>query len=254
MAKYLDSVGLEYFWNKIRNTFSTKTELASKADKVTNATSGNFAALDSSGNLVDSGHSHSDYITQHQSLADYVTTNTTQNITGEKTFVGTKRIKFKQGSSSDKLGFTLYNTSSVESGNFEGDIANRAINLGVYAPNTKPASDWLVGFKIQSQDSAGTVHKYGLRTPPRLGDGTYTEHYIPVVINGKEANNAGTLTLAASDVGALPSSTVIPTLVQPNWNETDTGSYAYIQNKPTIITDIALTNTEIDTIWNNAMT
>ena len=34
-----------------------------KADKVTSATSGNFAGLDSSGNLTDSGHKHGDYVT-----------------------------------------------------------------------------------------------------------------------------------------------------------------------------------------------
>lgn len=36
-----------------------------KADKVQNATSGNFAALDVNGNLTDSGHKHSDYLTTH---------------------------------------------------------------------------------------------------------------------------------------------------------------------------------------------
>lgn len=205
-------------------------DTSGKADKVANATSGNFAALDANGNLTDSGHSHSDYLTQHQSLSNYVTLDGAQNITGEKTFVGTKRIKFKQSTSSDKLGFTLYNTSSVESGNFEGDIANRAINLGIYAPNTKPASDWLVGFKIQAQDSAGTVHKYGLRTPPRLGNSTYAEFYIPVVINGVSANNAGVLTLTANDVGALPSTTVVPSdsdLVHKTGDETIAGDKTF---------------------------
>lgn len=43
-----------------------------KADKVENATNGNFASLDSNGNLVDSGHSHSDYLTQHQDISNYV--------------------------------------------------------------------------------------------------------------------------------------------------------------------------------------
>lgn len=38
-------------------------DVANKADKVTNATSGNFAGLDSNGNLTDSGHKHSDYLT-----------------------------------------------------------------------------------------------------------------------------------------------------------------------------------------------
>ena len=40
-----------------------------KADKVSNATNGNFAALDSNGNLTDSGHKHSDYLTSHQDIS-----------------------------------------------------------------------------------------------------------------------------------------------------------------------------------------
>ena len=35
--------------------------ITGKADKVSNPTNGNFAALDSNGNLIDSGHKHSDY-------------------------------------------------------------------------------------------------------------------------------------------------------------------------------------------------
>ena len=45
-------------------------DITGKADKVTGATSGNFAALDSNGNLTDSGHKHSDYLTSHQSVTD----------------------------------------------------------------------------------------------------------------------------------------------------------------------------------------
>ena len=41
---------------------------ANKADKVVGATSGNFAALDANGNLTDSGHKHSDYLTEHQNI------------------------------------------------------------------------------------------------------------------------------------------------------------------------------------------
>lgn len=45
------------------------------------------------------------------------------------------------------------------------------------------------------------------------------------------------ITLTASDVGALPSNTHIPAdQVQSNWNETNTSSKAYIQNKPTFKT------------------
>ena len=45
------------------------TALQDKTDKVSNPTNGNFAALDSSGNLTDSGHKHSDYLTSHQDIS-----------------------------------------------------------------------------------------------------------------------------------------------------------------------------------------
>ena len=54
-----------------------------KADKVTSAVEGNFAGLDSNGNLTDSGHKHSDYLTQHQDIsgkADKVTGATNGNL------------------------------------------------------------------------------------------------------------------------------------------------------------------------------
>lgn len=52
-------------------------DISGKADKVSNATSDNFAGLDSNGNLIDSGHKHSDYLTSHQDIsgkADKATT------------------------------------------------------------------------------------------------------------------------------------------------------------------------------------
>ena len=48
------------------------TALAAKADKDTDAVEGNFAAFDSNGNPVDSGHKHSDY----QAAGSYKTTQT----------------------------------------------------------------------------------------------------------------------------------------------------------------------------------
>lgn len=57
-------------------------DISGKADKVSGATTGNFAALDSTGNLVDSGHKHSDYLTSHQNIsgkADKVSNATNNN-------------------------------------------------------------------------------------------------------------------------------------------------------------------------------
>lgn len=56
-----------------------------KADKVSSATNGNFAGLDSNGNLTDSGHKHSDYLTSHQDIsgkADKVSSATSGNLAG----------------------------------------------------------------------------------------------------------------------------------------------------------------------------
>lgn len=54
-----------------------------------------------------------------------------------------------------------------------------------------------------------------------------------VSVNGK----TGIVTLDASDVGALPDSTHIPSdPVQSDWTETDTNSLAYIKNKPNLAT------------------
>lgn len=58
------------------------TSTANKADKVSGGTENNFAALDANGNLKDSGHKHSDYLTQHQDItgkADKVSGGTTDN-------------------------------------------------------------------------------------------------------------------------------------------------------------------------------
>ena len=65
MTKFLDSTGLSYLWDKIKALLSTK------ADKVSDATDGNFAGLDSTGNLTDSGYKPSDFLTEHQHLPEY---------------------------------------------------------------------------------------------------------------------------------------------------------------------------------------
>jgi len=53
-----------------------EVDVSGKADKVTGATSGNFASLDNNGNLVDSGHKHSDYVTDVSDKADKVSSPT----------------------------------------------------------------------------------------------------------------------------------------------------------------------------------
>lgn len=48
--------------------YITADNISDKADKVSSATDGNFAALDSNGNLTDSGHKHSDYLSSSTTI------------------------------------------------------------------------------------------------------------------------------------------------------------------------------------------
>jgi hypothetical protein len=52
------------------DTTGASTVIAKKADKVDNATSGNFASLDANGNITDSGHTHTDYKTVQTATTD----------------------------------------------------------------------------------------------------------------------------------------------------------------------------------------
>ena len=63
-------------------SWGDEQDITGKADKVSNATTGNFAALDGSGNLVDSGHKHGDYVTDVSGKADKVVDAVDGNLAG----------------------------------------------------------------------------------------------------------------------------------------------------------------------------
>ena len=61
-----------YGWVNI--SVNTSADISNKADKVTSATNGNFAGLDSNGNLTDSGKKASDFVTSSQAIPSGGTT------------------------------------------------------------------------------------------------------------------------------------------------------------------------------------
>lgn len=64
---------------------TTHQDVSGKADKVSGGTSGNFAGIDNSGNLIDSGCKASDFLTQHQDISgkeNKVTVNTNPTVSG----------------------------------------------------------------------------------------------------------------------------------------------------------------------------
>ena len=149
------------------------------------------------------------------STTNMVTTDTKQNITGEKTFVGTKRIKFKQSSQHDKLGFTGYDYNGTEIGYLEMSKSDRDFTgspisniLGYWSDETSatnPSSDVMLGFKYHTNDSDGNYRDYNLVVPTRYNE-THVTRYIPISVNGNTADNTGNITVSASST-----STVTPT-------------------------------------------
>ena len=98
---------------------------------------------------------------------NFVTTDTSQDITAPQTYVGQKTILFKQEKNSDKLGFTLYTVNDVEKGFLEFNPQNTLdgapiMTLGNYARNTNELTH--VGFRKFSSIS-GANGAYNLLTP-----------------------------------------------------------------------------------------
>jgi len=150
-------------------------------------------------------------------ITNYVTTDSDQSITGVKTFIGQKRVLFKQSASSDKLGFTLYNYNNVEKGYLEYNSASGNLvdglplmTLGNYASAASGLTQ--VGFRRYSNVS-GANGAYNLlmpliadaRTPFNLTT-TYTNFYLPLGVTD------GTTMVRTDKRGVLDISSLLASL------------------------------------------
>lgn len=205
------------------------------------------------------------------SLDESVTLTGEQSITGVKTFLGSKLIKFKQSVSADKLGFTLYDYQSKEVGNFEYDNKSnfRLLALGNYVSEANKEVECNIGFKIYNKLHGAA---YRLLCPlagnaknsiASLTD-TYTNFYIPLVFtNGAvsvTADTGGKVDLStligsgSGDVSGLATVATtgdyndllnLPTLFSGDYNDLTnkpalfSGDYADLTNKPTIPTNLS---------------
>lgn len=146
---------------------------------------GNYTLLDTSTGLIPDARLSS----------NICTTNTAQNISARKTFLGEKAIYFKQSATTDKLGFTLYNSSNTELGAFEwrpSTISGGAL-LNINVPYS---SSNYVGFRYW-----GTA--VNIIAPKVATAGNY---YIPVNITD------GTNTVTANASGTVDISSLLPTV------------------------------------------
>jgi hypothetical protein len=132
---------------------------------------------------------------------NYVTTDTAQNITARKTFIGEKAIFFKQAETSNKLGFTLYTPSSAELGGLEWRPST-IDNSALLALNCPQSGINYVGFRYWGNPVRNSINIVA----PRVATGG--NYYIPVNITD------GTNTITANSQGTANISTLLPTVDQ----------------------------------------
>lgn len=141
---------------------------------------------------------------------NYVTTDTAQDITAKKTFIGEKAIYFKQSAATDKLGFTLYTSSGTELAAFEYRPNTIGGNALMNINTSQSGTTWL-GFRYWANINI---------VAPKPANGTY---YIPVNISN------GTTTVTANNAGTVDISTLLPTV-------------------PTIATSVSSSSTNAETV------
>ena len=149
--------------------FLNSIDYSGKADKVSGATSGNFAGLDANGNLTDSGSKAADFKTKQTAVADSDATtdgsgvtfvdSVTQNANGEIT-VHKKGVQLAQASTSGEGGQNgLMSAAQAEklSGIAAGAEVNTIEGVQVNGSDLTPDSSDKVNITIAEGATNGTV-------------------------------------------------------------------------------------------------
>lgn len=183
-------------------------------------------------------------------LNESVTLTDEQFITGVKTFLGSKAIKFKQTTDSDKLGFTLYDPNNKEIGYLEYyNDGRKILALGNYYKSPDNEIETEIGFQISNKVQGAS---YRILAPlgnkakqnlPLTGD--YTDLYLPLVfVNGAQS-------VTADDTGKVDLSSLIGSGsgdISGLATVATTGDYGDLINKPTIPV-VDLTKAQADELY-----
>lgn len=163
------------------------TALAAKADKVSNATEGNFAGLDANGNLTDSGHKHSDYKIKQTAY----------------TASGLGTLKTITALTQDANGEISATASDIQSASTsQSGVVQLAGSIGatVASENNKAASEKAVRDAINALDATNvTGASNGITVKVTEADGVITN----VAVEASEATAGGAAGLVSYDTVEL---------------------------------------------------
>lgn len=213
----------------------TVIDVTTKADKVTGATSGNFAGLDSDGNLTDSGHKHSDYQVALVSGTNIKTINSNSLLGSGDISVGTysmpsggipltdlaSAVQTSLGNADTALQ-SYTETDPV----FTASAAHDITSADITNWNSKTSNVGTITGITMNGSSKGTSGVVDLGTV--LTSFTETDPTVPA---WAKASTKPTYT--ASEVGALPSTTTIPSKTSDLTNDSGFAKITISSSEPT---------------------
>ncbi len=213
------------------------TKFGTKADKVSNATSGNFAGLDANGNLTDSGNKASDFATSSQGgKADSAIQSVKVNGTA-LTPDANKAVNIPLASSSAHGAMSKTDKSRLDgiasgaqvnvietikrNGTALTPDENKAVDISVPTPSST-ATD----IKMDGTQSAGSSSNYAR-----------ADHVHPTDTSREKAANRETSSLTTNSTSKYPSSKVVADFVNSSI-ATNTANFLGTYD---VVTDLGLT-------------
>lgn len=183
-------------WNDVtgKPTFATVATSGDYDDLIDKPDLSVYALSSSLSNVATTG-SYNDLTDKPTipSPSDYVTTYSSQSITGKKAFLGNKNLEFVQTNAADKLGFTLYTVSrEYEKGYLEYNPSDDGLYLGRYGTNSAAK----LGFLTQLPNSSD---KHKVLVPDSYNYGNTTD-YIVTSVNNIKADAYGNVSLSIPTV------------------------------------------------------
>ena len=212
-------------------TIATTVDATTKADKVSGATSGNFAGLDSNGNLTDSGSSASNFATAAQGALAATAVQDANYVHTDNNFTTAEQTKL----------------SGIETGaqvNVQSDWTESDNTADSYIQNKPTVSNLVAGSNITIQETASGVEISAASSAQLQADWSESDPTDVTYIQNKPQNlvqdanyvhtdnnftNAEQGKLSGIETGAQVN-------VQSDWTESDNTADSYIQNKPTLAT------------------